>query len=1238
MAILKRSTVRQARIAAVGPVKVLASYGVGILKNAISKNKTKTAMHGEISRTGEGEVDLAAEIGKHPNALWIRVKAIEADNENDNGDYFSRDEIAKAYKTFEGVPVFTNHENQKVENAKGKVVLAEWDDDEGAVYCTMFIDREANPSLCRAIEEGYVTDVSMGTQVDYSICSICGNQSHTADNYCSHVKTMKGRMIEGKKVYEENYGLKFIELSVVTDGACKDCTIREVLDPDEYLAATQELAVAAKAYREIKTADMTKNSGQQEIELLNSAMDNIESVLRAMLDQRQYIDLEFMQDLTEVFADLQHVTDELVDQGYGSLGEQPAEQGLPPIPETGKEQGPALPNETTTAPGTSGVGTITAPPASASTGDANVKVSNNDKLRNRLKDLREKIQKTYEEINRGDHQVSKAEKYQKTIEKLAAVWENPSVKNFKTEVSEGDYKIVVGKDEILGMRGTQKLASLKVSSLDEDIQEALREDVRKTASTMLDGLKSRYASMEKVAEAATADTEKQWGETMEAQLRREELELHPRQDEPRQSITEDQLREKSWPGYDSSPHTQDREKGNRHEITEKQLGHGSSSTAYEGYEHHKPQFDPRDETMEAQLRNTNWKWNITPGTSDISWAAGVDDQKQQITEGQLQDWLAADDGHNPLHHITEKQLRQDQDDPLAVRVASMIASEAMKRAKEAVRRTAKLTGATPDEIIEAVAELGRDFDDEIKKYASDDLKEARKKGLKRASFHGSPLFDSSDVREVLVQNIADQKISAKVASDALEAITELENAEDEIAEVIRAEAECKGCDVKVLSSKDLLKEVLSAKEASTESEAEAETEEVKVVITDPAEIKADASDKEAFAKAAFDVAEKYAAAEGVTATERVHVSALDNGKVEVTLRGTKTASSDEKMTKEAGCDCGHEGCPDSCPDDCPCKKEASASGKEQKTAKKDLSERSEARRKAVEAQFGGEGFGAPGMGAPASPTGDVAGGGGTTMPATPPGDMSAAPGVGALSDEPASDDAVDDNPESAPPGSYCPSCGSDDVDLKGGELSCNNCGASGDIEINIRMKTWPDTIQEKGPGAEEGEDLDLDEGIGDMEGGEGIEMPQVGLAAVFRITPEMVKLAKQKPVGSYCPHCGSGDVRLASKGKGASRGRCNKCGNGYLAEVFMDTESKELVGRVAWNDKNVEKAAKAEAEGKIRRLAAAKKNNSRLASRKDALHTALKAKGWTEKFAKAGLKEQAVMIGQLAEAGLIPKK
>jgi hypothetical protein len=1194
-------------VVAMGHKAVLASHLAS--SKAVVEAAKDGKMHGEIERRSDGTADLAAEIKKHPDALWLRVKAIEADRENDNGDYFSEAEIIKAYKTFEGCPVFTNHENSKVENAKGKVVLAEWDDEDKSVYCTLFIDRGANPALCRAVEEGYVTDVSMGTQVDYSICSVCKNKSYTADTYCPHVKTMKGRSVDGKKIYEENYGLKFIEISVVTDGACKDCTIREVIDPADFVQQAQEsLRSAAASLKTIKEGTLHKDGGQGEIEMLNAAMENIEQVLRSMLDQRQYIDLEFMNDLTEVFADLQHVTDELVDQGYGSLGQapaQPQEMGVPPMTEP--TEGGAAPEPFAAGPTPTGVGSVTRPAEAASETKIGSPAS---RIQKKVKDLQERMAKIQEGINEtaaptGGKDVTNEENRQKTIEKLANVWQNPSVRQFTTEVAEGDYKIIVGKEEVLGLRGGKKVASLKVVELDPDIRQALRDDPQKTAATMLDAFKERQASMQKKAEAAPVDAQEQWGQTMEAQLRDQNPPLHPRENEVRHQVTESQL-QSEYRGYDW--HKQGLEDP-RHCVTEKQLWGLSNRKDFPGYDRHGPQDEPRDEITEKQLRNEKWKGNTTPATSDKEWTAGVSDQKQQITEGQLTDWKAADEAHLPEHRITEKQLRE-QADPLGRRVASVTkenAKEVIAKAKKAIGLAAVAAGASPEDVIAASNEFqanprnGMAALRTVDAFASKKLAVAKDAGIKDHLLSSLSEEFTPDVALVVLKVIAnDQKAVENLSKAIAEASKKPEKEPD---------------------ADKVLMEALAAKEDEPKEEKKP-SEEVKVIMT-VADVKADLNDKAAFAKAAFEQATKLASAQGVSVTKNVHVK-RNGDDVEVALEGVRQASKEEK--KAAKCQCGTD-CECKCegdPEKCKCEAKKASSEKQTK-----LAQRADDRKKVVEGQFGGGGGGMP---APGFEAGGPGAAGGTTMPTpAPAGAPAGAPEVGALGEEPPpTADAMDETPESMPPGSICPSCGSDDVDVKGGDFGCNNCGAEGSIEVNLKMRNWPDTIQEKGPEKGGGEEP----GIGEMEGGPGIEMPEVGVAAVFKVTPEMVKVSGQKPIGSFCPHCGSPKVKLAEN---KHSGQCQQCNGKYRIDTYWEPTDNCLVGRIAWHDNNVRRLASKKRNNVKVAMANAAKNASAMGEKKETLEIALKAKGWTSKFASASLKEKAMMIGELAEQGLIRK-
>lgn len=209
------------------------------------------------------DFDIVASMREHKGKLlWVRARAIDADVANANGDYFSEEELLgevvdqkgnkmPAYKTFEGVPIYTNHKNDDIEQAKGMVVYSEWDDKEKCVYCTFIVDEEAYPEIARGIRVGYMHDVSMGCQVESGTCSECGNKATTEKEYCDCLKKYKGKKHPrtGKKVYEKNHGIKFIELSVVGDGAFDSCMIQEIYDVDDILNKAASLDKKAESIR-----------------------------------------------------------------------------------------------------------------------------------------------------------------------------------------------------------------------------------------------------------------------------------------------------------------------------------------------------------------------------------------------------------------------------------------------------------------------------------------------------------------------------------------------------------------------------------------------------------------------------------------------------------------------------------------------------------------------------------------------------------------------------------------------------------------------------------------------------------------------------------------------------------------------------------------------------------------------------------------------------------------------------
>jgi hypothetical protein len=316
--------------------KIALSFSnVTPIENNGSNYMMRTAASGRINIDPSSEVSkiVSAEIKKHPNALFFEAKAIEANKMNSNGDYFSEEELVKAYKTFEGVPIFTNHNNQNIENARGKVIFARWNPSDKSVYTVAFVDRDAYPDICRGIEEEYVSGVSMGCSVEYSVCNICHNKAEKTEQYCSHIKEKKGRKFSGKArdvitgefktfkdhpVYEYNYGLKFIELSAVVDPACPTCHIQGIIHNDDFLTKAANLENTVRDYL-VKTASLNKTAGQQEIKDLEQVLQTLENIAINLIKNRKQVEMEFSTDLVEILSNLQTWVDELVGAGYGNL-------------------------------------------------------------------------------------------------------------------------------------------------------------------------------------------------------------------------------------------------------------------------------------------------------------------------------------------------------------------------------------------------------------------------------------------------------------------------------------------------------------------------------------------------------------------------------------------------------------------------------------------------------------------------------------------------------------------------------------------------------------------------------------------------------------------------------------------------------------------------------------------------------------------------------------------------------
>lgn len=186
--------------------------------------------------------------------IYVRANAISS-RVNKNKDGWPAEELARAYKTFIGRPIFVDHNNDDPKRARGVVIDARLhvDDEKSSaldpyyssapkehlpptrVEIIMEVDAKTFPKLAEHIENGRIDATSMGANIESSVCSICSNTATAPSEYCEHIE-QKGTEFEieganGEKVrkmaYEDCYGVNFFEDSFVFDPADETALIGE---------------------------------------------------------------------------------------------------------------------------------------------------------------------------------------------------------------------------------------------------------------------------------------------------------------------------------------------------------------------------------------------------------------------------------------------------------------------------------------------------------------------------------------------------------------------------------------------------------------------------------------------------------------------------------------------------------------------------------------------------------------------------------------------------------------------------------------------------------------------------------------------------------------------------------------------------------------------------------------------------------------------------------------------------
>jgi len=155
---------------------------------------------------------------------------------NDNGDLFPEEELfglslmgGKVSETWIGKPVLENHEQNR---RLGSIVDTHEVEERKSVDMLDTIDRNKHPLIAKDIEDGRITDTSMGVIVQKGVCSVCDNVAYDESQWCYHMRHLKGKKDKnGNLIHEINYGLTGLEDSVITRGRGADSLskIRQIL-------------------------------------------------------------------------------------------------------------------------------------------------------------------------------------------------------------------------------------------------------------------------------------------------------------------------------------------------------------------------------------------------------------------------------------------------------------------------------------------------------------------------------------------------------------------------------------------------------------------------------------------------------------------------------------------------------------------------------------------------------------------------------------------------------------------------------------------------------------------------------------------------------------------------------------------------------------------------------------------------------------------------------------------------
>lgn len=1028
-------------------------------------------------------------------------------------------------------------------------------DYDGKIY-----DLEIDEDHSYCVNHIAVSNTSMGCSVEYSICSICHKKAHVADEYCEHVKNQKNRKYSGEitcqfhkdssnkdencpicgssaespknlkysneRIYEHNYGVKFIEDSFVVNPACHDCLVEDILNIAEFSRKVASLKDKVEKISSCPTGvcnlnnNMVKAAGKQEIDDLNEAMDKIERVAKSMMSQKTHVSMEYVSDLVDALASVQSITDELIEMGYVQL----------PSPTTGVE-------------------------------NVELPKTSNDIVENKeITSPQPQMQpQTQPQIQVPTPSGVSSE----SVGELGSITK-PKFSSEKIEKNIGKKEDFLPKFSNLKEQIVILQSILDKAIIDSDVnsknKESIIMDNNKVSETENLNVKVAENRNDVITEKQLEDGGKEA--------------INKRINKSPDVILEKELDKTPYTKVNITNSDSPSERSGSYEtITENQLETVKSINA------------ARWNEFPEVITEKQWtEWNRAVG-SVLSQS-----QDDIITEKQLTDFLGKHRYVTDLDVITEKQLESAKTTQTNRWAYSYNPSTLVKKAEESISDAIAYYNKTPDEILSAASFLNdspKNLDKAALLVLLNALpnKEANRKNDKSRYNYFSKLASSEvktpNVVDSLIVSMSDH-IGDVSADDLIQAVKHVASNKVSMKRVNDLVAKKLSSNVDVVKPLDKVAQLDSAiidlnKESDGVYQVHASLEEIGINPTD----------KKAFLKGVVKVANQEIEKEiGVNINAGLIKVDLDqeNGVVVATLKDPNMLTDQEKDALVKTYKWMNSKNEDKVAKD---ERDVSKTEEASDTPSKKTEVKASVKREALikEAQlFGGEMGGqggasqAPGAGA-TLPQPPAAGGAAAQPPleSFEQSDLS-------LDSE---DDTGSMQPK--PPGTMCAVCGSDDVDVVKGEGKCNNCGAEFQYKVTIDITKYPGIMDNSTTDENQDvEESKLEEVPAGLPQGEGFALPEggeapvgmpaaasinnklvrkfAGFAMMTKLKPEVIAKVAEKSknikLGSVSPITGSANTFQLEPGKYV----CLDSGIPYTVSYAVQNDNpKNVYAEWRWN-------------------------------------------------------------------------